>query len=64
MGKLQHTQNRNLLYKDIQELLEVGMDITSLKNRTSYITYYNKKYIYVSSTRNTVGVEVLIFEEL
>jgi len=51
---------------DVQELMEGGVDIPSLKNGSTFVeieSFGTKgKYRYKSSYRNPVGVEVLILE--
>lgn len=50
------------LQKDIQDLLERGFDVASLKAKTSGLKEGPTTYIYSRSYKNPVGVEVLVFK--
>lgn len=50
-------------HKDIQELMEAGIDVEDLKAKHSYITDQNNtRWKYKASYNNPVGIEVLILE--
>lgn len=51
------------MYKDVQELMEDGINVEELKSKCSYLTdENNKKWKYKSSYNNPVGVEVIVLE--
>lgn len=50
------------IHKDVQELMEYGVDVESLKSKCSYLTEGSKKWRYKNSYNNPVGVEVIILE--
>lgn len=51
------------MYKDVQELMECGVDVEELKSKYSYLTdQNNKRWRYKSHYNNPVGVEVIILE--
>ncbi len=53
----------NEMHKDVQELMEDGVDVDDLKAKHSYLTDQNNiRWRYKSSYNNPVGVEVLILE--
>jgi hypothetical protein len=51
------------MHKDVQELMEAGVDIETLKNKSTFLTDSNgKKWKFEKSYLNPVGVEVLILK--
>jgi len=51
------------MHKDVQELMEDGINVEELKSKCSYLTDENKKrWKYKNSYNNPVGVEVIILE--
>lgn len=51
------------IHKDVQELMEDGIDVEELKSKCSYLTDENKKrWKYKSSYSNSVGVEFIVLE--
>ncbi len=51
------------MHKDVQELMEDGIDVEELKSKCSYLTDENKKrWKYKSSYNNPVGIEVIILQ--
>jgi len=64
--KINSSLNKNAkdeMHKDVQELMEAGIDIDGLKKMHSYLTDdEGKKWKYKSSYKNPVGVEVIVLE--
>ena len=51
------------MHKDVQELMECGINIKDLKSKYSYLTdQNNKRWKYKNSYNNPVGVEVIVLE--
>ena len=51
------------MHKDVQELMECGVDVEDLKLGYSYLTdENNKRWRYRNHYYNPVGVEVIILE--
>lgn len=52
------------MHKDVQELMECGVDVEDLKQKCSYLTdESNKRWRYKNSYNNPVGVEVIVMEK-
>ena len=50
-------------HKDVQELMECGVDVEDLKANLSYLTdQHGKKWRHKSHYNNPVGVEVIVLE--
>ncbi len=50
------------MHKDVQELMEAGVDVATLKNGSTFLISDGHKWRYAGCYNNPVGVEVIILK--